>query len=467
MDIASRLSLICSHVNQRASEGLTRAGKTAGLVGVVVTAALLPLYGDPRPTAVSHAEWARLLLRGLDLLDPATRVGDQASIAFTTLSGRDSLSLRSDRYIQGRGVEPVGDAADRRVRANASVGEVSYALAVARSGEYRLRLRLGGDPATPAEAEVAAVGAGPKRTFSVVPGAIPGWVDVGAVRLTPGAYTASVLLPRGTELQWIELAPPCVNAIEPRGGWKAAAVARTDDVALTVLRALDQENELPPAAPPIELLGSDFQLDEPSSVAIPVGLNDKALRAGPRGAKAVVMAELPEPGLYTLSFFGTKGGGQSWGADQCRRAVLCPDVESVPAWHTVLSGEFSSGLHTFTVVLGAGAAVERLRLERKKDSPADYVATLRRMGLELGPDGPVARARADEAWQFVRGHRASGVEQSCGEVVLSDTRVASAGPAAGPPPGGGVTPPGVPPVNPPIGPPVLPPVPPASPTLPE
>lgn len=445
---------------------MTRAGKTAGLVSVVVTAALIPLYGDPRPTAVSHAEWARLLLRGLDLLEPATRVGDQASIAFAALSGRDSLSLRSDRYIKGRGVEPLGEAADRRVRASAGVGEVTYALAVARPGEYRLRLRFAGDPGTPAEAEVAAVGAGPKQTFSVVPGAMPGWVDAGAVRLTPGAYTASVLLPQGAELAWIELSPPCVNPIEPRGGWKAAAVARTDDVALTVLRALDLENELPPAAPPIELLGSDFQLEEPSLMAIPVGLNDSALRAGPRGSKAVVMAELPEPGLYTLSFFGTKGGGQSWGADHCRRAVLCPDAESVAKWHTILSGDFSSGLHTFNVVLGAGSAVERLRLERKKDSAADYVATLRRLGLELGPDGPVARDRADEAWRFVQSRRGSGIEQSCGEVVLSDTQVASAGPAPGPT-GGFVLPPGVPAGQPPIGPPVLPPVPPASPILPE
>src|SRR5512134_743135 len=181
---------------------MTRLGKTAGLLGVVVTAALLPLYGDPRASAVSHAEWARLLLRGLDLLDPAVRVGDQASIAFAALSGRDSVSLRSDRYVKGAGVEALGDAGDRRVRATATVGEVSYAVAVARPGEYRLRLRLRGDAGAPAEAEVAAVGEGPKRTFSVVPGALPGWVDAGSLRLTTGAYTASVLLPQGAELEW-------------------------------------------------------------------------------------------------------------------------------------------------------------------------------------------------------------------------------------------------------------------------
>jgi hypothetical protein len=276
------------------------------------------------------------------------------------------------------------------------------------------------------------------------------------------------MLPRGAELGWIELAPPCVNPIEPRGGWKATAVAKTEDVALTALRALDLEGELPPAAPPIELLGSDFQLEEPSTTATPVGVDESALRAGPRGARGVVMADLPEPGLYTLSFFGTMGGGQSWGADHCRRAVMCPDGASIAKWHTILSGEFSSGLHTFNVVLGAGSAVERLRLERKKDKAADYVATLRRLGLDLGPDGPVARERADEAWRFVHGHRQAGVEQSCGEVVLADTQVANAGAGvgAGAPPGGTATLTSVPPSGP-LGPPVIPRVPPASPVLPE
>ena len=49
------------------------ATRTLALAGVVAGAALLPLFGDPNASVVSHAEWARLLLRGLDLLDPAAR----------------------------------------------------------------------------------------------------------------------------------------------------------------------------------------------------------------------------------------------------------------------------------------------------------------------------------------------------------------------------------------------------------
>jgi hypothetical protein len=428
------------------------AARTATLAGVVAGAALLPLFGDPNGSAVSHAEWARLLLRGLDLLDPTVRVGDQASIAFAALSGRGSISLRADQYIDGRGIETVGG--DRPgVRATGNAGEVSYALAVARPGEYRLRLRMSGDPTVPTEAEISAEGDAPKQTFFVVPAGAPGWVDAGSARLTMGAYTASVLLPPGAELQQIEVAPPCVNAIEPRGGWRAAAVTTTDDAALTTLRAVDLERELPPADLPIDLLGSDFQRDPttPALIEVSAGL-DTALRSGPAGTKAVVLVNLAEAGLYSLSYFGTRGNGLALGVDRCRRSVLCPEADTASRWHPVLSAEFAAGEHAIDVLMGPGALIERLRLERKKDGPADYRATLKRLGLDLGESAPLGRDMAGEAWRWVAGKKAPREEQ-CGEVVIPEVPVQSAGPteafAAPVPPGPVPIPP------PPIGPPVI------------
>jgi hypothetical protein len=420
------------------------------LGGIVAAMALLPLFGDPTGTTVSHAEWARYLLRGLDLLDPTVRVGEQASVAFGILSGRDSLTFRGDRYVSAHGVEAVTDGGARRVRAVAGVGQVSYALAVARPGEYRLRLRMNGDPGAPAEAEVSAGDEAPKQTFPVVPGPAAGWVDVGALKLTRGGYTASFLLPQGTEIEQLEMAPPCVNAIEPRGGWRAVALTRSSDAALTALRAVDLESELPPADVPLDLMGSDFQVEPNSAVALEVsGDLDNSLRAGPSGTRAVLMAKLPEAGLYVLSYFGTSGAGQSWGVDQCRRAVLCPDAAPA-AWHTVLASEFTAGLHSFDVLLGPGAVVHRVRLERKKDANADYLATTKRLGLDLGEDGPLSRDQAGEAWRWVAAHR-TPKEQQCGEVVIPQTLVASNANDAG---AGGLPPPLV--VNP-----QVPPVPPA------
>ena len=90
----------------RAGGGVVRAFRAVALLAGVAVVALLPLYGDVRPSAaVSHPEWARMVLRGLDLLADAPGVNDTAAQAFATLSGRDSRSWPADRYVRGQRVE--------------------------------------------------------------------------------------------------------------------------------------------------------------------------------------------------------------------------------------------------------------------------------------------------------------------------------------------------------------------------
>ena len=116
--------------------------------GAVTALALLPLYGDPRPSPVTHPEWARMILRAMDLLDNVPLV-ERASQVFSTLSWKNSLSYRADRYLKGAGVTVMGDEPARRVEATAEVGEVSYPVAVARGGDYRVRLFLAGSRFAP------------------------------------------------------------------------------------------------------------------------------------------------------------------------------------------------------------------------------------------------------------------------------------------------------------------------------
>src|SRR5206468_2304219 len=138
----------------------------------------------------------------------------------------------------------------------------------------------------------------------------------------------------------------------------------------------------------------------------------------------------------------------------------CPSETT--GWRVVMSQAFGSGRHTFTVALAAGAVVERVRLERKKERTPDYVATLRRLGFDPGPDGPVTRDRALAAMRFIQDQRPSLLARLCGDVVLPEIggpspQVAEAGAAAAPPPRVGPLPP------PPIGSVLLPPQPSASP----
>ena len=76
--------------------------KTLVLAAVVGAAALVPLFGDPRSTPVTHPLWARMLLRSLDMTD-AVRASTQASQVFAALAWRDSLSYTADRYLRADG----------------------------------------------------------------------------------------------------------------------------------------------------------------------------------------------------------------------------------------------------------------------------------------------------------------------------------------------------------------------------
>jgi hypothetical protein len=203
------------------------------------------------------------------------------------------------------------------------------------------------------------------------------------------------------------------------------------------------------------------------------GLSGLWLKAGPTGLDASVFLDLPEAGLYSVSVFGVSGGGLRFTADSCRKSVLCAEASATagPQWRQVFSGEFSGGRHFLTVNLGRGASIQKIRVERKKDAIADYLAAVRRLGLDLGADGPVTRDKAVEAMRFIKTRRGLEAQGVCSDLVDREpTLVASAGlaqPVA--PPGGGSGPvagPVTAPINP-ISPPVIPPQDIASPTVPQ
>jgi hypothetical protein len=354
---------------------------------------------------------------------------------------------------------------------------VAYAVAVAQPGDYQLRARIAGPPGEPATAEFLPIGGGNAlKSFTLSPATEASWVFAGSSHLDPGAYTAQFLLPAGCTLSQVEIAPPCVNGIEPPGGWQPSAIATTQDVAVTAIKAIDVEHELPPAATPIEIAGDQLQVEAPPSAvedrAKATGLDAMSLHAGRGGLRAIVAFELPDTGLYSISGFVSAGSGQRWLADGCRKAIICPGQTS--GWRPILSQVFAAGRHNLVLTLGEGAVFERLRIEKKKSQPADYVAVLKRLGFDAGPDGPVARARALDAVAFIREQRRTLIASMCGDRVPFEeiptalpTQVAGSGTTPG---GGGGSGTGggggtgggtggqggsVP--QPPVGPPVLPP----------
>ena len=90
---------------------VVRALRALSVLAGIAVVALLPLYGDIRPQdAVSHPEWARMMLRGLDLLQDTPGINDTAKQAFATLSGRESRAWSAPQYVRAERVERSGGA---------------------------------------------------------------------------------------------------------------------------------------------------------------------------------------------------------------------------------------------------------------------------------------------------------------------------------------------------------------------
>ena len=92
-------------------------------------------------------------------------------------------------------------------------------------------------------------------------------VDLGWVQMQPGNHTVSVVLPPGTSLESVQVSPPCLSPIEPENGWRASALTSDEDVARTMLQALELESELAPADEPIEIRAGKFDRLAPDVAA--------------------------------------------------------------------------------------------------------------------------------------------------------------------------------------------------------
>jgi hypothetical protein len=441
-------------------------------LALLAGAVLVPLYGDPRATPVTHAEWARMLVRSLELesfLTPTT----QASVVFSLLSWKDSLSFSPEQAFASQAVAIVRRDNRSALVASEGSGEVDFRLAIVRTGEYRIRARLSGDPGVESAAEITPVGGEiALRTFTIKPPLESTWIDVGSAHLDRGAYDATVAVPPGLALERLEVAPPCVNPIEPQGGWRTLALSSPSDLAVTAIKALNREDDLAPAETAAELKGTDMQIMGGAQVTtVAAGAESTWLRAGRGGLQAMLTIEPATDGLYAVSAYGTEGAGQRWLADGCQERVVCPpDKPSEAEWHPILTAHFTAGRHLLAVKLGSGATVQRIRIERKRETGDDYVAALRRAGFDVGTTDPVTRRTAIDLMSFILEQRRLGPraeDRVCGDILRSDrdagdatgrTVVDGYGPPPDLPPGIGGPPPGTggqlpPPVEPPIIPP--------------
>jgi len=289
---------------------VTKTNRSLWIVAALTVAALVPLYGDPRRSPVTHSEWARMMMRSLGFEDSLTAL-ENAEDIFVGLAWKDQRNLVASKYKRGTSVTNRGDFVDTGVE----TGETAYDLPVIRTGDYNIRLRLKGAPDKPFQVEIRKDG----QTDAVGTFRPTGSgdeyvsVDLGWIKMDPGNHTLSVILPPGASLESIHISPPCLSPAEPRGGWRAAALTTEEDLAVTMLQALEMESELPPADDPIEVRAGGFDILAPQSRMTEGGneADDFQLSATFEGLHAIVYVDIPVEGLYAVSALTTTGDGRS------------------------------------------------------------------------------------------------------------------------------------------------------------
>ena len=159
--------------------------------------ALLPLYGDPRPSPVTHRNGRAWCCA------PSTSWSHGSGLGSGLAGFRHPLleeqpSYRADRFMKGEGVVVGASGETPCVSKRHRGGRGRLPDRRGAGGDYRVRMLLSGDPAARRNRDPALgrgdAGEGLDRAAAAPQ---PAWADAGTVHLDPGAYSATVLLPKG------------------------------------------------------------------------------------------------------------------------------------------------------------------------------------------------------------------------------------------------------------------------------
>ena len=364
-----------------------------------------------------------MMLRGLDLLRDSPGINDTATQAFATLSGRQSRAWPAPQYVRAQRVEGLEAEGTKRIRPAGGIGEAVYAFGVARGGDYRLRLHL----AAPGRGRGRVHRGRLRRGAALVQRARGRHDGLGRRRIAaprPGRLRGDGAAARGqpARVRRARRRRACTRSSRAAAGSRPRS-RRPRTWRVTVLQALDLESELPPAAPPLEYRGSDLQLEDGSRTVAASG--EGGFRGGPRGSRVVLVVDIPETGLYSLSVFGTGSGGQRWLADGCRIEPDLPQHRSRGALARRAHRRLPEGpallLREPRARHGGRAAAFRAEEGHAGRLPRDRRAARPRARRRRVRS---RASKAEEARRFLERRRSQRERDLCGDILRPGTLVA-------------------------------------------
>jgi hypothetical protein len=375
---------------------LSRRMRLAGAIGSALAVLGVALgYGVAQSTVVTQAEWAVYLAQGLGL-DWNLPPNAKSNHYLARLEWSKSIEFQAAQMLEGSTASPSPDGSIQSTLG--SPAEALYEIAMLRAGDYAFRVKLSGGVALLKVAD---------HTYEVYqPEASARWVDLDRVRLSPGSHRVSLMLPEGTRADALGVTPPCLLPIEPTGGWQPLEPLRFEEMAVTLAKALDLEQNLPALGEPITIRGEAFArtLTFPYEEETAAVENERFwLSTGGSIVTAVARFQVPEAGLYSIEARYLSERPVRWNMDSCLRVITCPVTPAQAGRRRSIALPLEAGEHEIEVTLGPRSKLDRIEVQRRDGSTEAYIGVVEDEGFKMGePEDDVLRRDALSAARRLR-----------------------------------------------------------------
>lgn len=254
-------------------------------------------------------------------------------------------------------------------------------------GEYQFSVAARGDGQSWSVAD---------KVFKVSPGGALREVAVGKVYLKAGQQKITAELPPEGGIDYLSLTAPPLAPIEPFGGWRFGSPLRRGELAEIAASLLGWESELQPdksATPKTIAVYEAAELPPTATTTTTAYLGQfsakKWVRAGFGGAKVDVPLTIEAKGVYAIKirYLGDTLTAVLDGEKIARTGKPYLD------WVDLGLRRLGEGTHMLQLDIPASCGADVVVLERRKSSPADYMALV---GLHGDPSSSVGRAEAEK-----------------------------------------------------------------------
>jgi hypothetical protein len=378
------------------------------LVGAL---ALPALASNAEAAPISQGEWARLLVEAMGLEKEIAPGGAPVSELIEFLAGDPPAAVRvqavaADPWPASARKEPDSRASGRSwLRAGDAAATPRYRVVVPRGGIYAIRYRGEGDVQRwEVDTDDVRIGnpsgeAVPARAAS---DRLPSLL--GYFILSRGEHAVTVKIPPAGGLQAFELIRQPFPHVQPPEGWKPEATLTYGAKAVTMVQAMQIEQELPDL-PRFRVQREGERFDAEITPAVQTNVETPgrpsmgAWVLGRReGTWLVYNVAVERWGTYSLLTRVTgRGKGQLWVDERVNRAWGGAGSPDRFTWRKVSTLPLSAGRHRLDVHLEEDAGLDLLRLLYRDPAPEASLTLLRDLGFEEGaPNDPVSLNAARE-----------------------------------------------------------------------